>query len=378
MPKGGARLRLGIDGREYQSPGATGIGRYLAAFIEWTAANRSDVTPVVFLNQRCRYSPPPRVEIIIIKENFTPFWDQVLLPAELKRRRIDVFLSPYVKMPMAAPCPVVLVINDLIPIRLPAESSGSNVIKNVYFRAAATAAVRRAAAIVSISEFTKKEIVGVFSVKPDKIRVVMLGLRENVKPVRDPEKLRAAASKFGLDGPYILYAGHLRASKNVDALIRAYAIMPAELRGKYLLAIAGRKTDEYPRLAGRARELGVAERVRFLDFLEDEYLFALMSGAALFAYPSLFEGFGYPPLEAMACGAPVVSSAAASLGEILGDAAVGVGAPTAENLAAAMRRVLEDEPLRGSLAEKGPVHAARFTAERMSKGFLDVIENAFV
>ena len=111
-------MNLGIDGREFQSVGQTGIGRYLGDFIAWTVENHPDIVITVFLNQRCVYTPPsPRVPVVIIHEDITQVWDQIKLPRALKRHGIDVFLSPYFKMPMLAPCPVVLIINDLIPLR---------------------------------------------------------------------------------------------------------------------------------------------------------------------------------------------------------------------------------------------------------------------
>ncbi len=369
-------MRLGIDGREFQSEGRTGIGRYLTDFIEWTAANRPDVTAVVFVNQRCRFESPRRVETVLIRESFTPAWDQILLPGAIRKNNVDVFLTPYFKMPLSSPCPVLLIVNDLIPLKHEGGRSAGDTARAVYFQAMMRAASRRAGRIVAISEFTKRDLVKSFAVPEEKIQVVPLGLRETLSPVRDRRSLDAASARFGIDKPYILYVGHMRPEKNVGALIGAYASMPAELRDKYILAVGGRKTGGYANLEKQASESGVAGGVRFLGYVDDRELPALLSGAAVFAYPSLHEGFGYPPLEAMACGAPVVCSTATSLGEIIGDAAVGVSPPTADNFQSALRRVLEDGSLRELLAEKGPAHARSFSVERMARGFLSAAESA--
>ncbi|MFA6451257.1 MAG: glycosyltransferase family 1 protein [bacterium] len=369
-------MKLGIDGREFQNAGRTGIGRYLADFIEWTAANRPDIDIAVFMNQRCRYTPPgPRVSEVIIKEDITQIWDQILLPRAIKSNNIDVFLSPYFKMPMLAPCPVVLVVNDLIPLRLPASLSGSAALTNAYFRATAFAALRRAARIISISEFSKQDVAREFGIPPGSITVAPLGISDELAPVRDAETIRITAARYGIKKPYILYVGQLRASKNVDSLIRAYASLQDNFKNEYTLAIGGQKTGEYSRLVKLSKELGADEKIDFLGFVDDGSLAALLSGAALFVYPSLYEGFGFPPLEAMACGAPVVCSAASSLAEVIGEAALAVDPPDAKNIAAAIERVLSDCALRESLALKGIERAREFTIERMSRGFLSVIEN---
>jgi len=367
-------MRLGIDGREFQSEGRTGIGRYIADFIEWTAANRPDITVTVFLNQRCCYELPSRVETVCIRETITQLWDQLLLPDAIGKSGIDVFLSPYVKMPAAAPCPVLLIVNDLIPLRHAGRRSAGDVLRSGYFLVMAHAAVRRAARIVAISEFTKRDLMKSFAAPENKIEVVPLGLRETLRPVKDRNALGAVAARFGLEKPYILYVGHMRPEKNVGALIGAYAALPAEVRNKYVLAVGGRKSGEYVNLEKLVSDLGVARDVKFIGYVNDEELAPLLSGAAVFAYPSLYEGFGYPPLEAMACGAPVVCSTATSLGEIIGDAAVGVEPPDAENFEAALRRVLGDDYLRAALAEKGPAHARSFSVERMARGFISAAE----
>jgi glycosyltransferase involved in cell wall biosynthesis len=369
-------MKLGIDGREYQSAGRTGIGRYLADFIEWTAANRPDIKITVFLNQRCRYTPPPHnVETVTINENITQVWDQILLPRALGANGINVFVSPYFKMPMFAPCPVVLIINDLIPIRLPASQSGASALSAFYTRVAALAAVRRAARFITISEFTRQEAIKQFRIPDTSISAVPLGISEILAPEPNAENIHAFTDSCGLDKPYILYFGQFRATKNVAALIRAYAILPDKLRETYLLAIGGGKTGEYPRLVELANETGIGNDVRFIGYVEDNDLPALLSGAALFVYPSLYEGFGFPPLEAMACGAPVVSSNATSLAEILGDAAVAVDPPSVENLAATIENTLADAALIESLKIKGVARARNFTIERMALGFLKVIES---
>jgi len=370
------RVKLGIDGREFQSPGLTGIGRYIRNFLNWLSENRTDVTPVVFLNQRCRYSPPSgRVQTVTINEHFTPVWDQVSLPAAIKAGGLDVFISPYVKMPFAAGCPVVLIINDLIPLRLPARDSGSTPVKNVYFRLAAEAAVKRAAAIISISEFTKNEAVRVLGAAEEKIEVVRLGLEPRFRPTRGGagtlEKSLGLAA-----GEYILYVGQFRTTKNTAALIRAYSALGEELKDKYRLVLGGGESGEYERLRALANSLGLAERVLFTGYVSDEELPSLLSNCAVFVYPSLYEGFGYPPLEAMACGAPVISSGAASLKEISGEAAMLVDPPSADKIAEAMTAMLSTPGLADSYAEKGVEHARAFTVESMSKGFMRVAEKA--
>ncbi len=369
-------IRIGIDGREFLKNGYTGIGRYLSDFISWASVNAPSAAIYVFTNQFCEFrSQGKNVETITINESVTQIWDQFLFPRAAEKHNIDVLLSPYVKMPMFSNIPVVLIVNDLIPMNSSPDISGSSAVEKLYFKIAAGLSLRKASAVISISEFTKKDILMTFGGNPDRITVVPLGIRDIFKPVKDTELIQSTISNYGLKQPFILYAGKFRPTKNVSSLIRAYSLLVDKLKSGYKLVIAGSKDGEYHKLTELAEKLGLAEKIIFPGSITDDFLPPLMSAAEVFVYPSLYEGFGLPPLEAMACGTPVISSSATSLKEIIGDGACAVGNPTPENLADAISKVLFDDELRNSLSRKGLEQSSRFTVEKMSLGFLEVINN---
>ncbi|HOO55585.1 MAG TPA: glycosyltransferase family 1 protein [bacterium] len=369
-------MRLGIDGREFLRGSMTGIGRYLKDFILWTADNRPDIKPVIFLNQDCEAQfADERIETVRIDERNTRYWDQVQLPAALRKNGIDVLFSPYVKMPIVSPCPVVMVLNDLIPLR-PGGDRREPLLNRVYFRSMARLALGRAAVTVAISNFTREEAVAEFGRRARDIRVVHLGISNRFFEKSDDAGKEKARGELGISEPYILYAGHLKKTKNVGALIEAYAGLPDDMIDKYLLVVAGRRKGEYERLVSLSERLGVNERVMFPGFIDDEHLPGLLGGAELFVYPSLNEGFGFPPVEAMACGVPVISSTTGSLSEIVSDAAYRVDDPNARNLATAIEKMLGDDGMRKEYRDRAAGHAASFTVERMADGFIRAVSDA--
>ncbi len=227
--------------------------------------------------------------------------------------------------------------------------------------------------IIAISQNTKKDLVEYFNVGEDRIAVIPLAAREEFHP-RPMEKVKAfVAKRWGLDKPYLLSVGTVEPRKNLRHLIRVYCCLPEELRNQYPLVIAGGggwlSSDIYQWIL----KMGAESSIHFLGYVLSDLVW-LYCGAACFVYPSLYEGFGMPPLEAMASGIPVITSNTSSLPEVVGDAALLVDPKSEEELRSAITKVVSDSELRQTLSEKGLDQAKKFSWDQIAQDTLKVYE----
>lgn len=281
--------------------------------------------------------------------------------------RADLYHFPNFVRPPLWRGKSVVTIHDVSFLRYPDTTEAKNL---RYLKSQIHKTVARADAILTDSRFSKKEIEELLGIDPDSVFAVHLGLdrRENSISADDSASLRA---KYGLEHPYLLAVGTLEPRKNYTFMIELFEHM-ASFEGD--LVIAGMPGWKYQPILERARRSKYAERIRILEFVEEEYLAALYAGAETFLITSLYEGFGFTPLEAMAAGTPVVSSAGGSLPEVLGDAAVVIDNFDAEDWSAAVERVLGDADLRKGLIEKGESHVRQYTWEKTAAETLAVYE----
>jgi glycosyltransferase involved in cell wall biosynthesis len=317
-------------------------------------------------------------------------WTHARLGPALAAARPDLLFVPSHVVPLAHPASVVT-IHDLGYLAFPeAHTARRRLELNLTTRWSLRAARR----VIAISQATKDDLLRHYGADPGRVAVVHHGLSQGFGPVEDPAAIVAARARHGLGAPYLLYVGTLQPRKNLERLIEAFALAlqdegpktkeegsdsgsSFDLRLSSLtLAIAGRKGWLSDAIERRARELGIAERVRFLGYLPDADLPALLSGATAFVFPSLYEGFGMPVLEAMACGAPVLTANSSSLPEVAGDAALLVDPRDTHAIAAAIVRLVHDRALRADLRARGLARAATFTWERCANETIHVLAEA--
>jgi glycosyltransferase involved in cell wall biosynthesis len=232
--------------------------------------------------------------------------------------------------------------------------------------------LRAADAVIAVSECTKRDAVRFYGIPEEKITVIYEGVNPRFR-LASPEAIAAVRARYGLPEHFILYVGTIEPRKNLTALLEAFHHLLAthDLR----LVFVGKKGWLYEGFFRRLRELGLEDRVIFTGYVPDEDLPAIYSAADLFVFPSLYEGFGLPVLEAMACGTPVVCSNTSSLPEVAGDAALLVDPADVRALAGAMERVLTDETLRADLQARGLEQARRFSWARAAQETMQVYEN---
>ena len=235
--------------------------------------------------------------------------------------------------------------------------------------------MKRADRIVTDSEFSRTEIVKYYPQFAEKLRVVPCGVDlTRFHPVTDAAQITQVREKYSIGERYFLYLGTLEPRKNLVRLISAYADYAGNFDAPAQLVLAGAKGWLYDEIFARVQELGLAERVLFTQYIDSKDLCALMSGALAFTFPSLYEGFGMPPLEAMACGTPVLVSDAASLPEVTGDTAVIVKAEDPASITAGLCRLHEDTALRERLSREGRERAERFTWDRSAERLYQVYQ----
>ncbi|NJN97666.1 MAG: glycosyltransferase family 4 protein [Anaerolineales bacterium] len=231
--------------------------------------------------------------------------------------------------------------------------------------------VRQADHVIAVSEATRQDLIELYQTPPQKISVLYHGVTPDFQPVTEPDKLAGVRHKYGLgQQPFILSVGTIQPRKNYQRLIQAFAALDPALA----LVIVGSKGWHYEAIFNEVARCGLTGRVHFLGFAADADLPALYSAARLFVYPSLYEGFGLPALEAMACGTPIVASNQSALPEVVGEAGLLVDPCDVEALAAAMSRLLADTALRQQFALAGQARAAQFTWGEMAAQLLDLYQ----
>ncbi len=355
--------RIGFDGRDLlrKRTGVVNYAVHLAAHL----SSRPDAELIVYSDtfRDPRVTPPPEVALRTLQA--PPIaWKHVALPLALLRDRVDLFHSPTGTLPLLAPCPQIVTMHDLFAAIEPKWFPPGMAPR---LRAAQSRAARTARRVVAVSECTRRDLVERYGVAESKITVVHNGVdheRYNPRHV-DAERI---AAHYGVKYPFILCVGSLMPWRNAPTLLRA----TAKLGGKLGLLFVGRDiwgTDPTQRMAA---EQGW-QWARFSGYVEDEALPDLYAAARVFAYPSLYEGFGIPPLEAMACGTPVVVSNAGALPEVVGDAALLVDPLNEDALAEALQAAADDN---GDLRQRGIARAAKFDWAHTAQQSWRVYEDA--
>jgi len=237
-------------------------------------------------------------------------------------------------------------------------------------------ACKRADRIMSVSEFTKAETVKYLGVDPERISVMHLGVDSHIyHPGIEPERIEAVRAKYHLPEEYLLYLGTLEPRKNIVRLIAAYALAKKSDPSVPVLVMAGRKGWMYDEIFAQVTKLGLADQIIFTGYVDRDEPPVLMNGAMAFLFPSLYEGFGIPPLEAMSCGTPVIAARAASIPEVVGDAGILADPLQEEEIADGILKLVRDSALRAHYREAGLARASEFTWEKCAGSLLSAIHS---
>lgn len=366
-------MRIALDLRRVMNPG---IGRYMQGLANALLALNSEHDFLWLLPQgmpEVVVETGGRAEKIYCSSPYYSIREQLELPRILRARKADLLHSPHFVLPLMSACPAVVTLHDVI--YLACKTDLPSPIGRAYYRKMMAAAARKAVRIITVSEFSKADIVRHLAIDPGKVDVIYPGISQVFRARVDPWDLEEAKRKHSIRGEFILFAGIYKPRKNHATLLRAFQRLRATGLAAQLV-IAGPMSGGEAELKGLARELGIAESVQFTGYVDDSELAALYSLARVYACPSLYEGFGFTVVEAMACSAPVVCSRETSLPEVASEAALYADARDPEDLAQTLGRVFSDHDLRAEMIRKGHENCRRFDWRNAAVHTLAVYEQS--
>jgi len=379
-------MKIGINALFFQSR-ATGSAQYMIHLLD-ALAHIDEQNEYILLGPRPveqtdQHSFPYQVHPVpgfaARNENIEKvIWEQLTAPNAARNAGVDLYHVPYFAPPLFPHTPTIATIHDVIPMRLPAYQLGGKV--KAYMKLVSRAA-HRAAMVITVSQHAKQDMIDALKIPPERIRVIYEAAGDEYRPITDPKILAEARARYGISERYIFYLGGLDQRKNVPQLIHAFAHLYAQIGDPHLqLVISGNPDKQqgplFPDPRPIAADLGISGQIIF-RFIEDEDKPAIYSGASLFVFPSLYEGFGLPPLEAMGCGAPVVCSNRTSLPEVVGDAAISIDPEDTQALTEAMHQILANSTLQADLRARSLRQAAQFSWSKTAQETLAVYQEVY-
>jgi glycosyltransferase involved in cell wall biosynthesis len=380
--------RIGFDALFLEQP-MTGVGQYALNLWRQLRDQQQAVQPHLLLpadapamardesrpDATTQVAPPPKLPGGRTRKMW---WEQTGVVRATRRANVDLVHIPYFSAPLRQAVPHVITVHDVIPLALP--SYGGTIKMRAYLRLVART-VRRVPLILTDSEHAKRDITRLLGIPPERVRVTPLAVGEHLRPVEtedDRQAVAALRAKYGLHTPFVLHVGGFDIRKRLPQLVRGFASALPSLPETYELVIPGKAHTGnpvvYPPLEPLIHELGISDRVRLIGFVSEDDKRDLYRAASVFTFASEYEGFGLNPLEAMACGAPVICSNRSSLPEVVGDAGLSID-PEPDAIARALVHVLTDESLRADLSRRGLRRAATFSWERTMQLTLDAYQD---
>jgi glycosyltransferase involved in cell wall biosynthesis len=365
-------VRIAIDARKLRD---FGIGTYIRNLLRHLA--RLDATTefvVLCREQDCAFVTELGENFRAVTEPSRPYSlrEQFAIPLELRRAGANLFHAPHYVLPPMTPCRSVVTIHDCIHLRFPQYLPSR--LGYAYARSSLWVAAHRSARVLTVSEASKRDILEYFRVPESKVTVIYNAIDERFHEEPPADEVMRVQERYQLTDPFILYAGNIKPHKNLERLIEAFHMVRRGELEHIKLLIIGDEISKYATLRRAVHRYKLHKHVRFFGFVPDATLAILYRLARVFVFPSLYEGFGLPPLEAMASGTPVITSNLSSLPEVVGDAAMLIDPYQPDAIAGAMRRVLQDERLRDDMRERGLARVREFSWGRSVKRVREIYD----
>lgn len=376
-------MRIGIDARLilYQRRGGAQYifnllrsllkidqdNEYILLYSFFRGAKKELINELIQPNVKNRvYRIPNRILSLL--------WNKFHFPSiDLMMGKMDLFHIPYCHQIPPISTKLVVTIHDLIPLRFPQHYSKKEL---STYKKMLEMISKKASLIITDSDNSKNDILEMTDIKEESLKVIPIAAGEEFRPIRDRKRLLQVIAKYGIKKEYILFVGGASANKNLSRLVEAFKIFKKNTPYKQQLILVGKRSWGYDKVIQHVKKLGLEEEVIFTDYIPNEDLVHIYNGADLFIFPSLYEGFGLSPLEAMACGTPVVASNTSSIPEVVQDSGILIDPYNTGEMAQAMARVLDNASLHQELSKKGLEKAKLFSWERCAKETLKVYQEA--
>lgn len=348
---------IGIDARLY-GPVSKGLGRYIKEVLDRVLNMDKYNSYVVFLSPesyKAFSSGNPKVKKVLVRARWYSLQEQIVMPFLIWREKIDLMHVPHFNAPFFCPAKFVVTIHDLILTKFPSQRASTlspllYKIKDYFYRLIIKKALSSSEKIISVSEFTKQDIIEQFKINPDKIIVTYEAVSRAIED-KDKKDDKEIILGYNIDTPYLLYVGNAYPHKNLEALIRNFSVLKEE-KPNISLVLVGKEDYFYKRLKTFVKQKKIS-KIIFCGFIPDDKLGAIYRQALAYVFPSRYEGFGLPPLEAMTHDCPVLSSNQASMPEILGSAALYFNPANKEEMISKLKMLIDDKDLRDKLIIQG-------------------------
>jgi len=364
-------MKIAFSARGLSIPSG-GVHQFIKSLIPALERQKGDDELFVFYNRREFLGLAPGCSEILIEGDNRLWWDFVLLPKALHKVKVDAAIFPKNIVPLFTGCASYAVVHDLA--YFDRQLNAYPFLDTMYMRSLVPQSVRRAKGIFAVSESTKNDIVRYTKCDPKKITVTYEAADRIYCPIENSSRLQDIKQKYKLPESFIMYAGSLSPRKNLKTLLRAFGSICGKI--PHDLVLTGSKSWKDAPVYQAICDLGLTDRIRQLGYVEHEDMPGLYNLAGAYVYPSLYEGFGLPVLEAMQCGCPVVASNATSIPEVAGDAAILVEPLDMPALADAIYRVATDNKLREQLVRAGFQQARKFSWDQCASTMLKVIRQS--
>jgi glycosyltransferase involved in cell wall biosynthesis len=363
------KVRIGIDATALP-PQPVGAGNYIIQLIRALVKANFDHQLVIYTQQ---HSPDlinlpadAEVEWRIVSDmtpGFRLVWEQTSFPGLIRRDKVNLLHSLHYTKPLRLQCASVVTFHDMTFFLYPQLHTRA---RRLFFPPMMKLSAKQADEIVTVSESTRRDVIRLLGVDPDKVSTTQLGVDASFRVIDDLQAKKVIVTKYDLPEEFILYLGTIEPRKNLPLLMRAYRLL-VDSGTRLKLILVGKYGWMYQEVFNLVSELNLEDMVRFTGYIPQDELPLVYNLASLFVYPTIYEGFGIPVLEAMACGVPVISSDIASLPEIVGEAGILVPAGDLGAYFSAMKLVTDDQDLRGKLIDQGKLRASEFSWERTAQ-----------
>jgi glycosyltransferase involved in cell wall biosynthesis len=370
-------MKIAIDARGANWYSGTGIGTYTSQLIKHLVdIDKMNSYLLYWWGDNYRDFYRDNVTIHIASKKHRKFFEEQFFPSNLKSQSVDIYHIPQngIGLPQKKNCSYISTVHDLIPYVMP-ETVGKGYLKR--FISAMPQIIQNSDTIITVSEFSKRDIIKIFNIDENKIKVTPLAAEEYFKPIEKDRAQFYLKCKYNINTEFLLYLGGFSPRKNVRSILIAYSRIYKKLSKNYKIVILGSANDDHSYLLELCDTLNIGDRVIFTGYVPYEDLPFFYNASSVFVYPSLYEGFGLPPLEAMSCGVPVITSNVSSIPEVVDNAALQINPFDTEELKLAIEKMLEDPIIWKTYAKLGYERSKQYTWQNTAQKTLQIYQDVY-